>query len=105
MSYFILAISSAAHPLCFQIRLQIRRTVSRNVKSSSELATTGEVTFTDRDVADAKDGYVCCESYVEKKEFRHMSVMEKGIQVRGGYFAVEVICISHSFDAEFLGCT
>ena len=54
------------------------------------MATTGDVTFTDRDVADAKDGYVCCESYVEKKEFRHMSVMEKGIQVSWeGYFATE----------------
>ena len=53
--------------------MQIRRKVSRNVGS-------GEVAFTDRDVADAKDGYVCCESYVEKKDFRHMTVMDKGIQ-------------------------
>ena len=72
--------------LLYQIRLQIRRTVSRSAKSSSggggDVATTGEVAFTDRDVADAKDGYVCCESYAEKKDFKHMSVMEKGIQVR-----------------------
>ena len=66
--------------LSFQIRLQIRRTVSRNVKFSSGTAMTGEVTFADRNVADAKDGYVSCESYAEKKKFNHMSVMEKGIQ-------------------------
>ena len=64
--------------------------MSRNAKSSSSgpdggVATTGEIAFTDRDVADAKDGYVCCESYAEKKEFKHMSVMEKGIQVRGPF--------------------
>ena len=59
--------------------------MSRNAKSSSSgpdggVATTGEIAFTDRDVADAKDGYVRCESYVEKKDFRHMTVMDKGIQ-------------------------
>ena len=76
------------HTLPYQIRLQIRRTVSRNAKSSGGgggVATTGEVTFTDRNVADAKDGYVCCESYAEKKEFKHMGVMEKGIQVWGPF--------------------
>jgi hypothetical protein len=54
-----------------QIHLQIRRKVAR--KNSA-------VVFSDRDVKDAKDGYVSCESYVDKKKFSHLNLMDRAVQ-------------------------
>ena len=41
------------------------------------------MTFSDRNVSDAKDGYVSCDSFVKElpaEAFKHVSVMERAIQ-------------------------
>ena len=55
----------------FQIRLQIKRTVPRQVT---------ELLFHDRNVDDAPDGYVSCDSYKDNREWRHVEKMERGMQ-------------------------
>ena len=56
----------------FQIRLQIKRNVAR-VNNKAE--------FSDRDVDDAPDGYVACESYKDTHTWEHVANMERAMQV------------------------
>ena len=38
--------------------------------------------FTDRNVIDAPDGYVACESYKDSHSWEHMANMERAMQVK-----------------------
>ena len=40
------------------------------------------VKFTDRNVIDAPDGYVACESYKDSHSWEHMANMERAMQVK-----------------------
>ena len=55
-----------------QIRLQIKRSVARQES---------ELTFEDRNVDDISDGYVACDSYEDKRDWKHVEEMERGMQV------------------------
>ena len=75
----------------FQIRLQIKRTVPRQVT---------ELSFHDRNVDDAPDGYVSCDSYKDNREWRHVEKMERGMQ--GVPILVWIVIKKHSFSKFIL---
>lgn len=73
MSSSIVSVHPDLMTLClFQIRLQIKRMVARQDEDCPK--------FSDRDAADAADGYVACESYASDRQFETVRSMEHAMQ-------------------------